>query len=121
MPENSEIVGTVLEAKPKRIFNVDDVDLAIGTIGLLGAIAIGVIAYKLTGSAAGTAVAGIFGTAATGIGSLARGRKRLRPDENGPVPWPPPMPGPTPGPEPEPTPGPFGPIEEPVTTTGGSP
>lgn len=95
------------QEKPKRIFNVDDIDLAIGTIGCLRAIAIGVTAWKLTGSAAGTAAVGIFGTAATGIGSLARRRK------------------PTPAPTPIPTgpgPGPFGPIYEPLpASTGGKP
>ena len=70
-PETMELV----ECKPKKIFNMDDIDLAMIGITILGLAAMVIIAWKLTGSPAGTAIAGIFGTAATGLGSLARGRK----------------------------------------------
>ena len=76
-----EIKGELLVAKPKRIFNVDDVDLAMvcGTVVVM--FAIGVVAYKIAGQAAATAVTGIVGTTTTFLGSLARGRKKPQPAE----------------------------------------
>jgi hypothetical protein len=63
-------------AQPKRVFDMDDIDLAMIGITALATVAMGIIGWKLTGTNAGTAIAGIFGTAATGLGSLARGRKK---------------------------------------------
>ena len=77
MPESEN--ATILEAaKPKRILDFDDIDLAMYGITILGTVAMGIIGWKLTGTNAGTAIAGIFGTAATGLGSLARGRKKAK-------------------------------------------
>ena len=86
MAEQPEIKGTLLTAKPRRIFNVDDVDLAMicGTVVVM--FAIGIVAHKIAGQAAATAVTGIVGTATTFLGSLARGRKKPQPaDESEPI------------------------------------
>ncbi len=80
----SEIQLTAEPCKPKRIFNMDDIDLAMlcGTIVVI--IAIFVVADKIVGNAAATAVTGIVGTTTTFLGSLARGRPKPKPEE--PVP-----------------------------------